>query len=140
MPPSMTDPLASGRLLLLAPVNAVGVPGAGLALTLARAFPFWVEPYRARCSSARGGDLFLVRGPSSVDVLCAFTKEDWRKPSELRWIQGICLKAQRMDLSGYAEVRVPALGCGLGGLSFERVGPILIAGFGHGKSRFFPPQ
>lgn len=138
----MIEPLPSGRLLLLAPVNNRGVPGAGLALALARAHPFWVAPYRAACGppvAARGGDLLLVRGPGSVDVLCAFTKEDWRDPSELRWIQGICLKAQRLDLSGYAEVRVPALGCGLGGLSFERVGPILIAGFGHGKSRFFSP-
>jgi hypothetical protein len=60
-------------------------------------------------------------------VVCRFpTKNDWRQPSEVRFIQD-GLEALRLELqhARALSVAVPPLGCGLGGLDWDTVGRLL---------------
>jgi O-acetyl-ADP-ribose deacetylase (regulator of RNase III) len=112
---------------LVVPVNTIGVMGAGLALDVAKRYPEVVAPYKAACrsGSVRPGEahVFAVNDR----VWFAATKADWRAPSRGSWVvscaeQIAALSHRRPDVR---EVAVPALGCGLGCLSWEAYGPAI---------------
>lgn len=124
----------SGADALVNPVNCVGVMGAGLARQYARRYPAMVAAYRRRCASGQ------VR-PGVLDVHEAFdpihrrglvvvnlpTKEHWREDSRLELVD-VGLRALAGLLVASPElgtVAVPALGCGLGGLDWRQVEPLV---------------
>lgn len=126
----LADPEADG---IVNPVNCVGVMGKGLAKAMADQWPHVLPAYRSACANGRlrpgsvisidleHGDLV---GPRQM--LCLATKNDWRQPSRLEWIlaglQALTKAALNLDLRSLA---VPALGCGLGGLPWFLVRPML---------------
>ena len=135
MPPNIIH--SSGNFLeadaqaLVNPVNCVGVMGKGLALQFKHAFPDSFAAYRAACT--RGvvvpGRMFvtetgLVTGPH---LLIHFpTKRHWRDRSLLEDIDtGLTALVAKVSARGLRSLAVPALGCGLGGLDWDTVRPLI---------------
>lgn len=122
------DLFRSNADVLCCPTNTKGAMGAGLAKAFARHFPGLEAHYRSACrAKAHSPREPVVWDAGEVTVICLATKLDWRDPSELSYVEDAArelaawLKAQ----SKPRKVAVPALGCGLGGLSFNQVLPIL---------------
>lgn len=123
------DLFDSGADAIVIPVNAVGVTGAGLAKQWARRFPDAARVYRRACAEDQvaSGDLNLWE-PSAPASLTIATKGHWRAPSQIEWvINGLqvlsaCL---RKGSRGFRSVAIPALGCGLGGLQWGDVLPVI---------------
>jgi hypothetical protein len=74
-------------------------------------------------------------------VLCAATRDHWRDPSRLAWVQScveeiatIC-NTRGTDRMALPTVAIPPLGCGLGGLSWVDVRPLIVATFAHHPTR-----
>lgn len=121
---------------LVNPVNTKGVIGKGLALEFKTKFPNNFKLYREFCSSSspKGGDLLFyypleldrLRGDRGVINFC--TKEEWRKPSKLEWIEkGMTQLVDKVNKL-YPDNQYPApllalpmLGCGEGGLEEKEV-------------------
>lgn len=141
------DILQDPAHILVCPVNCVpGVLGAGLALSFAKAFPDLKQEHDRAC---RGGAIKIGKpllveqverqGPPGLefkncpDIVLFPTKMHWKNPSRFDWIfKGLAtlytiLEANEPDYVERIEIAMPALGCGLGGLSWEVVGPMISA-------------
>lgn len=129
------DLLQSDCRLLVNTVNCVGVMGKGIALQFKQEYPGMFLTYKHVCGSnlRNGGDLWLWKNPDTQllidsnrlphDVLCFATKEDWRNPSKLEWIERGLVKFRELvksDRSIYS-VAFPKLGCSNGGLDWVDV-------------------
>ena len=123
------DILAADVEALVNAVNTAGVMGKGLALQFKRAYPEMFADY-ARAAAA--GELVPGRVhvwetglPSSPRfVLNVPTKRHWRSPSSLEIVEaGLQDLARVVRERGIRSVAVPALGCGLGGLTWGEVRP-----------------
>jgi O-acetyl-ADP-ribose deacetylase (regulator of RNase III) len=124
---------------LVVPTNCLGANGAGLARAAARCFPTAMGFYSASCRAGRVRpgvvvpyDYWATAGPTVRPasypryVVCVPTKDDWRKPSELAYVQAGATALAAWALAVDAgSVAVPALGCGLGGLAWDDVRPAL---------------
>jgi O-acetyl-ADP-ribose deacetylase (regulator of RNase III) len=122
------DLFTSGARTLVNPVNTAGVMGAGLAAEFRRRFPDLDADYRRRCAAGqlRLGQPYLYRTAGGVQVVNFPTKGDWRQRSRLADLnQGLAHLAAYADQWRLGSLAVPALGAGLGGLSWEQVGPLL---------------
>jgi O-acetyl-ADP-ribose deacetylase (regulator of RNase III) len=122
------DLFTSGANTLVNPVNCVGVMGAGLAAEFRRRFPDLDADYRRRCAAGqvRLGQPYLYRTAAGVQVINFPTKGHWRAPSRLADLdQGLAYLAAHATGWQLGSLAVPALGAGLGGLSWEQVGPLL---------------
>ncbi len=111
------------------PVNTVGIHGSGLAKQWAVRFPDLAGLYRGYCAAPltrfEAGDILMLGGNSPT--ILAATKEHWRDPSRLEWIETIAgLIAERSHKPIGMPVLIPQLGCGLGGLNWDDVRPILV--------------
>lgn len=120
---------------LVNPVNCVGVMGAGLALAFKKRFPAMFLDYQDRCKrhQVQLGEPYLYRHGSGTGILCFPTKGHWKDPSYLGDIQN-GLDGLNSMLWYHADIRsiaMPALGCGLGGLSWNDVGPVILRTLKH---------
>ena len=118
---------------LVNPVNCEGVSGKGLAQKFAENYPDNQEYYRNCCTKGylRPGKICVCfRGTEYSPVYVANfpTKDSWRNPSSIEYVQtGLdallaFVNTQPMYLDSIA---IPALGCGLGGLQSEIVIPMI---------------
>ena len=108
-------------------VNTVGVMGKGLALEFKRRYPDMFTKYRIMCEKHQLtiGKLMLVHEPDHLLLLFP-TKENWRNPSRLEYIE----KGLMKFVNTYADKNIysiafPRLGCGNGELAWEDVKPIM---------------
>ena len=114
-------------------VNCRGAMGKGLALQFKRRFPGNYAAYRAACEAGqvRPGRVFTYRasGIGMPRFIINFpTKDDWRKPSRLEWIDdGLADLSRVIREEGIASIAIPALGCDLGGLDWQDVRPRIAA-------------
>lgn len=145
---------------LCVPVNAKATPGAGLARAAAVMWPKWAASYRDCCRLGRmvGAENEIHTVPLHVPVtqpdlfsgatrvlhvVSLPTKYHWREPSSIELVmestRRLCDAAQKR---GWQRVAVPALGCGLGGLSWSKVLPLLRSEFADHPTVFvvYPPQ
>ena len=127
-------------------VNTVGVMGKGLASRAKYQFPDLYVRYQDLCRSKalQLGKPVLYKRESSLDVQLAdepelipnpesstwfilfATKDDWRKPAKRQGIiDGLNWLEANYRSEGIRSLAVPALGCGLGWLSWSDIGPIL---------------
>jgi O-acetyl-ADP-ribose deacetylase (regulator of RNase III) len=117
---------------LVNPVNTVGVMGGGLAADFKDTFPSMFQEYKKKCDlgALHTGMMHWWAIPwDAPRYICNFpTKEDWRLPSELSYIEA-GLDRFVHDAKDYLieSAAFPMLGCGLGGLNFEhQVLPLMV--------------
>jgi O-acetyl-ADP-ribose deacetylase (regulator of RNase III) len=110
------------------PVNCVGVMGAGLALSFAKEYPDMLVSYQKACSqhAVRTGRPYVYPVSKDKQVLLFPTKNDWRNPSRLGFIQeGLKYLAFGYKILNITSLAIPSLGCGLGGLPLPSVLPMI---------------
>lgn len=108
-------------------VNCVGVMGAGVALLFKNKYPDMFKKYQKACQNKEvqpgkphvwhDNEMF-----SKTTIINFPTKVHWKDPSEYDYIEK-GLKWLKVYLSdkGNSTLTLPALGCGHGGLDWERV-------------------
>jgi O-acetyl-ADP-ribose deacetylase (regulator of RNase III) len=125
------DLLKSEAEALVNPVNCAGVMGKGLALQFKKAFPECFPHYREACASGclvPGSVLVFERSAAAGPryIISFPTKRHWREKSReeyiVRGLEDLLKTAEELHIRSAA---LPALGCGLGGLSWERVRKII---------------
>lgn len=108
-------------------VNTVGVMGKGLALEYKNRYPDMFTAYRTACEKKqlKIGKLMLFYAPDHW-ILLFPTKENWRHPSKLEYIESglIKFKDKYADLQ-ITSIAFPRLGCGNGELKWDDVRPIM---------------
>jgi len=122
-----TSILESDAQTVVNTVNTVGVMGKGLAAELKRRYPEMFKRYRDLCREGKFkvGQLWLWKGPDQW-VLSFPTKEDWRQPSRISYIEaGLEKFVRTFEERGITEIAFPRLGCGNGGLDWEDVRPVM---------------
>lgn len=111
---------------LVNPVNCVGVMGKGLAKAFKERFPENFKLYQQACSTGQMqiGKL-LVTGSQPL-IINLPTKQHWRSKSKLEDVaQGIKSLVVCLEKQHITSVAIPKLGCGLGGLDYDEVLPVL---------------
>lgn len=109
-------------------VNCVGVMGAGVALAFKQRYPDMFKDYKAACKDGQisPGRMHVWKSLEGDWIINFPTKRDWRNPSRYEDIE-----AGLDDLHAYLKgvgpvtVALPALGCGHGGLDWERVSAMI---------------
>lgn len=125
------DIFASGAQCLVVPVNTIGVAGKGLALQFRKRFPSWYASYQERCRQRiyDAGDFLAIPVKNGAVMVGEFyTKTHWRDPSYLRHIStGLIDLAHEYRSLGMGSIAVPPVGCGLGGLDWDEVKPLVVS-------------
>lgn len=109
-------------------VNCVGVMGAGVALAFKNKYPEMFKEYARQCKSKeiaigkpsvwKEGDMFS----KGIEIINFPTKNHWRNPSEYEYIEsGLIWLSEYLNNRSGLTITLPALGCGHGGLDWERV-------------------
>ena len=109
-------------------VNCVGVMGAGLALEFQLRFPEMERDYVERCKAKKVevGRPYLYKGYDSPWIVNFPTKNHWKYPSKIEWIeQGLKYFAANYQKGGITSVAFPRLGCSRGGLEWNEVSPLM---------------
>lgn len=112
-------------------VNCVGVMGRGIALQFKKAFPENFRAYKAICDrdELTPGKVFihdLQRLQNPRYIINFPTKRHWRGKSRLEDIEaGLVDLAEEIRELKITSVAVPPLGCGLGGLKWTVVRPLI---------------
>lgn len=121
------DILDSPAQVIVNTVNTVGVMGKGLALSFKKRYPDMFESYKKVCEKHQLtiGKLMLYKEADHW-ILLFPTKENWRNPSKLEYIE----KGLMKFVSTYAEKHItsiafPKLGCGNGELDWNLVRPLM---------------
>jgi len=108
-------------------VNCVGVMGAGVALAFKERFPEMFKAYKKECENktVRPGephvwsDFYLYE---NLTIINFPTKDHWRNPSKYEYIEsGLVWLVKFLKDHGTVKVTMPALGCGHGGLDWNKV-------------------
>lgn len=116
------------------PVNCVGVMGAGLALQVRMAFPEMFSSYQVDCWTGRLAPgrvhIWETRQTPLKYVLNVPTKRHWKDTSLMTDISsGLVALLTAVHNLGLRSAAVPALGCGLGGLKWAEVRPMMVSAF-----------
>jgi O-acetyl-ADP-ribose deacetylase (regulator of RNase III) len=112
-------------------VNCVGIMGRGIALQFQKAFPDNYKAYKEACSRKEvvPGSMFIFDTGQMVNpryIVNFPTKRHWKSQSRLDDIKtGLAALARELKERGIHSVAIPPLGCGLGGLSWNEVRPLI---------------
>lgn len=131
--------LVTGNLLesevdaLVNSVNCVGIMGKGIALAFKAAYPANFRAYQVACraGNVRPGQIFvfetgLLQGPKFI--LNFPTKRHWRDRSRIEDIKaGLEALIELVPSLQITSMAIPPLGCGLGGLLWQDVRPLITA-------------
>jgi O-acetyl-ADP-ribose deacetylase (regulator of RNase III) len=116
-------------------VNSVGVMGKGIALQFKKAFPENYEAYRkaVKRGEVYPGRMFVHATGRMVNpkfIVNFPTKRHWKSPSNLEdiWI-GLLALVEDVKRLGIRSIAVPPLGCGMGGLNWKDVRPLILQAF-----------
>ncbi|HEX8876701.1 MAG TPA: macro domain-containing protein [Phycisphaerales bacterium] len=118
-------------------VNCVGVMGRGIALQFKNKFPANFKAYKAACDKGGvqpGRMLVYDLGPlNSPRWIINFpTKRHWKGKSQIEDIQaGLLALKKEIEDRGIASIALPPLGCGLGGLDWTDVRPLIERALGN---------
>ena len=126
------DIFTSNAKVLVNTVNCVGAMGKGIALVHREMYPEQYVDYREMCDKRkiRVGKVYLWDGEQygyEHNVLWFPTKDHWRYPSKLSWIErGLNYFVQNYERLGIDSIAFPKLGCSNGGLDWNDVKPLMI--------------
>lgn len=116
-------------------VNCVGFMGKGIALQVKQAFPANFKAYESACRAGQvvPGRMFVFDNDRLINpryIINFPTKRHWRGKSRIADIRS-GLKALVADIRslGVCSIAVPPLGCGLGGLDWREVRPMIERAF-----------
>ena len=141
------DMFFSRAKILTISVNTVGVMGKGLASRAKYQFPDVYVEYQNLCRNKRlvMGKPCLIKREESVSNILSYdpnsleenrnddkwfllfpTKTHWRYNSDLQGIEeGLKYLVKLSKKENLESIALPALGCGLGNLSWQEVGPLM---------------
>lgn len=112
----------SPAAVLVNTVNTVGIMGKGIAKEFKAIYPEMFELYQEACERGEFqiGSLLLYRSEHK-SVLNFPTKRHWKAKSKLSDIEaGLETFVERYEELGIGSIAFPPLGCGNGGLDWER--------------------
>ncbi len=121
------DIFESPAQVIVNTVNTVGVMGKGLALSFKQRYPEMFERYKTACEKhlLTVGKLMLFYEPDHWLLLFP-TKENWRNPSKLEYIEkGLMKFVQTYADKNITSIAFPRLGCGNGELDWKDVRPLM---------------
>ena len=130
---SKGDIAESGCDAIVNAVNCVGVMGGGVAKAIKNKYPWCLVPYKDACEKKilQPGGIFVV----CIDVFPKIeypviinlaTKSHWRGKSRIEWVdKALENLSVFLSASDIASVAIPRLGCGLGGLDWDEVRPLV---------------
>lgn len=119
---------------IVIPTNRVGVMGAGLARQAATRYPSLAAWYRNACATASPCGTIHVYRQGERTLICLPTKDHWRESSDLDLMHDglVALAAYTRSFrygrslrKPFGALAVPMLGCGLGGLAWGAVRPVI---------------
>ncbi|WP_428261549.1 type II toxin-antitoxin system antitoxin DNA ADP-ribosyl glycohydrolase DarG [Haliangium sp.] len=129
------DILAAETEAVINTVNCVGVMGRGIALQFKRAFPENFKAYAAACrrDEVAPGRMFVFdtgRLTPPRWIINFPTKRHWRNKSRIEDIEaGLVALVDEVRTRGIRSLAIPPLGCGLGGLRWSAVRPLIAQAF-----------
>ena len=127
--------LTTDAEVLVNTVNTVGVMGKGIALQFKKAFPDNYEAYKKACKDGllKPGHMFTFKRrtlPNPRYIINFPTKRHWKAKSKLTDIKdGLIDLVKEVNNLKAKSVAVPPLGCGLGGLNWAIVYPLMKEAF-----------
>jgi O-acetyl-ADP-ribose deacetylase (regulator of RNase III) len=116
-------------------VNCVGTMGRGLALQFRKAFPENYKAYEVACQAqlVQPGKMFVYQFAREANprlIINFPTKRHWKEKSRIEDIQtGLIDLIDVVQQHQIRSIAIPPLGCGLGGLNWEDVKPLIIKSF-----------
>jgi len=119
--------LNSDAQALVNTVNTMGVMGKGIALQFKEAYPENYRQYRAACKNGalKPGQLLIVEDRDlmgSRTIINFPTKTQWWLKSKYAYIEdGLSVLAEQIASRNIKSIAIPPLGCGNGGLKWEKV-------------------
>jgi len=141
------DMFFSNMQTLTISVNTFGAMGKGLASRAKENFPQVYVAYQQLCLDGRlttkspclykeeySYDAHMADDPDTLTkrpndgrwFLLFATKKNWRNPSQIEYLEdGLQWLLENVGKEGIKSLAMPALGCGLGGLPWHRVGPVM---------------
>jgi O-acetyl-ADP-ribose deacetylase (regulator of RNase III) len=125
------DILKADAEALVNTVNCVGIMGRGIALQFRKAFPENFKAYKSACDKKllHPGHMLvydLNRFENPRYVINFPTKRHWKGKSKIEDIEsGLEALAKEVTEHNIRSIAIPSLGCGLGGLEWERVKTII---------------
>jgi len=129
------DILKADAEALVNTVNCVGVMGRGIALQFRKAFPENFKAYKSACDKKKlHSGMMLVcdlnRFQNPRYVVNFPTKRHWKGKSKIEDIEsGLEALVKEVNRRKIRSIAIPPLGCGLGGLSWNQVKPIIQKAF-----------
>jgi len=134
------DLLEAETEALVNTVNTVGIMGKGIALQFKERFPYNFKVYADACKKGlvKPGKLLVVK-ENSLDgnrIIINFpTKTEWFRKSQYNYIEeGLQELAKVIEEYQIKSIAIPPLGCGNGGLRWEKVKPLMDKYLGHLKN------
>jgi O-acetyl-ADP-ribose deacetylase (regulator of RNase III) len=127
----------AGTQALVNTVNTVGVMGKGIALQFRNMFPENYKLYVAACkrNELQPGKLLIVTEHQLKGdrIIVNFpTKTEWRLKSKYEYIEeGLKELEKAIQQYQIKSIAIPPLGCGNGGLKWEKVKPMIEHYLGH---------
>jgi len=126
------DLTLDGADIIVNPVNAIGIMGKGVALAFKNRWPEIMSEYRRSCMTGQinPGSCVLFQHPDAPTTrfwAALATKGHWKEPSRYEWIEsGLKELATRAHSVNAETVAIPMVGCGNGGLDWNRVRPMIL--------------
>ena len=111
------------------PVNTKGVMGKGLALAFKNKYPAHFANYQraCKCGEMTIGKVLAYQEKDNHIIVCLATKEDWRDNSKIEYISaGLDSLVNQIKALDIKSIAIPKLGCGLGGLDWNKVRPLIV--------------
>ena len=113
-------------------VNTVGVMGKGIALQFKQAFPHNFNVYKQACVNGQltTGKILAVKDSELLmgeRLIINFpTKQHWKMPSQYDFVEsGLIALVSYLQDNPVKSLAMPALGCGNGGLDWNKVKPLI---------------
>lgn len=116
-------------------VNCVGVMGRGLAAQFKRMYPANFKAYAAACRRKEvvPGEMFMFETGTLTHprfIVNFPTKRHWRSRSRIEDVEtGLAALVAEVEERGIQSIAIPPLGCGLGGLDWADVRPLIERAF-----------
>jgi len=107
--------------------NGLGVMGAGIAPRFKKLYPDMYAAYNAEGTAGRlhGGDVFVWKAPG-ITIFNVISQGILGPNAKLSFVEAGIRKALAVaDADGVRTIALPRIGCGIGGLDWADVEPLL---------------